>query len=52
MAKNTTSTIEFPIGKIRGDAPMEPIPLTTLPNFHGLSYKDPNTFLFEFDVVY
>ena len=31
---------------------MKPIPLTTLPNFHGLSSEDPDTFLFEFDIVY
>lgn len=46
------STIEIPIGDIRGDAPMNPINLTTLPNFHGLSSEDPDTFLFEFGVVY
>lgn len=46
-----TSLIEFPIGDIRGDTPMKPIPLTTLPNFHGLSSKDKDTFLFEFDIV-
>ena len=49
---NTTSIIEFQIGEIWGNAPMKPIPLTTLPNFHGLSSEDPDTFLFEFDVVY
>ena len=47
----TTSSIEFPIGDIRGDAPMKPIPLATLPNFHGLSSEDTDTFLFEFNVV-
>ena len=31
---------------------MKPIPLTALPNFHGLSSEDPDTFLFEFDIVY
>ena len=41
-----TSSIEFPIGDIRGDAPMKPITLKTLPNFHGLSSEDPDTFLF------
>lgn len=30
---------------------MKLIPLTTLPNFHGLSFEYSNTFLFEFDVV-
>ena len=47
----SNSLIEFPIGHIRGDAPMKPILLTTLPNFHHLSSKDLDTFLFEFDVV-
>ena len=30
---------------------MKPIPLTDLPNFHGLSSENPDTFLFEFDIV-
>lgn len=47
-----TSSIEFTIGDIRGYVPMKPIPLTTLPNFHGLSSKDLDTFFFEFDIVY
>ena len=46
-----TSSIDFPIGDIRGDAPMNLIPLTTLPNFHGLSSEDPDTFIFEFYIV-
>lgn len=46
-----TSSIEFPIGEITGDAPMNPIPLTTLPNFHGLSTEDPDTFLFKFAII-
>ena len=45
-----SSPIDFPIGNVTGDAPMRPIPLTTLPSFHGLPSKDPNTFLFEFDI--
>ena len=39
-------SIDFPNGNFIGDAPMRPIPLTTLPSFHGLSSEDPNTFLF------
>lgn len=46
-----SSTIYFPIGNITGDAPMRPIPLTTLPSFHGLSFEDPDMFLFEFDIA-
>jgi len=30
---------------------MKNINLVDLPNFHGLSTEDPNTFLFEFEVV-
>ena len=47
-----SSSIDFPIGNVTGDAPMRPIPLTTLPSFHGLSYEDPDMFLFEFDIVF
>jgi hypothetical protein len=45
------STFEFPIGDIPGQALMKNIPLSTLPNFHGLESEDPNTFLFEFNVL-
>lgn len=48
----TTSSIEFPIGEIMGDAPMKPIPLTAPPNLHGLSMEDPNTIVFKFDIVF
>jgi len=30
---------------------MKNIPLSTLPNFHGLSSEDPDEFLFEFDIL-
>ena len=46
-----SSSIDFPIGNVTGDAPMRPIPLITLPSFHGLSLEDLDTFLFEFDIV-
>ena len=46
-----SSSIDFPIGNVTGDAPMRPIPLATLPIFHGISSKDPNTFLFEFHII-
>jgi len=46
-----TSSIKFPTGDIVGDAPMKSIHLKILPNFHGITFKDLNTFLFEFDVV-
>ena len=47
----TTSTIEFPIENTGGGAPKKPIPLAALPNFHGIMSEDPDTFLFEFDIV-
>lgn len=47
----TTSTIEFPIGDLGASAPTKPIPLAALPSFHGLVSKDPDMFLFEFDIV-
>ena len=43
-------TFEFPI-KDRGVAQMHSIPPFTLPKFHGLENEDPNTFLFEFEVL-
>jgi hypothetical protein len=46
------STLGFPIGDLpRGVAPMKNIPLSSLPNFHGLSSEDPDEFLFEFDIL-
>lgn len=47
----TTSTIKFLIGDLGVGAPTKPIPLAALPSFHGLASEDPNTFLFEFDIV-
>ena len=51
---NELSTLSFPIGNIpaRGPAPpMKNIPLTALPNFHGLTTEDLDEFLFEFDIL-
>jgi len=42
---------EFPIGDIKGEAPMKNIPLSSLPSFQGMTMEDLNTFLFEFDVL-
>ena len=52
--ENTISTLVFPISNIptRGLAPMKIIPLSTFPNFHGLSTKDPDEFLFDFYILY
>jgi hypothetical protein len=51
--ENIISTLVFPITNIptRGIAPMKNIPLSDLPNFHGLSTEDPDEFLFEFDIL-
>jgi hypothetical protein len=51
--ENTISTLVFPIYDIPtwGMAPMKNIPLSALPNFHGLSTEDPDEFLFEFDIL-
>jgi len=47
----TTTIFEFPIGNLRGEAPMKNIPLSSLPSFQGMTMEDPDTFLFEFDVL-
>jgi len=48
---STITTIEFPIRDIEGEAPMKNIPLSSLPSFQGMTVEDPDTFLFEFDVL-
>ena len=30
---------------------MKNIPASALPHFHGMSYEDPDSFLFEFDIL-
>ena len=50
--EETVPTLEFPIRTIMGNYPMKNIPLSTLPNFHGLSSEDPDEFLFEFNILY
>ena len=50
--ENSLSTLGFPIGDLRrGATPMNNIPLSALPNFHGLSSKDPDEFPFDFDIL-
>jgi len=41
----------FPIRETNGDTKMKNISPSALPHFHGLTTKDPDTFLFEFIVV-
>ena len=41
----------FPISLFQVDARMKNINPANLPNFHGLTSKDPHIFLFEFEVI-
>lgn len=47
-----TSTLQCPIVDTYVNAPMKAIPLQNIPNFHGLTSKDPDAFLFEFDFLF
>ena len=44
-------TFGFPILDTMQDATMKNIPPSSLPNFYGKSNEDPETFLFEFDIL-
>ena len=46
-----TATFEFPIGYLGGVTKMNIIPPSSLPNFYGLENEDPDTFLFEFELL-
>ena len=46
-----TSTLEYFIVDLAANAPMKSITLQNIPTFHGLTLEDPNSFLFEFDVL-
>lgn len=46
----TATTFDFPIGNIKGEAPMKNILLSSLPSFQGVNVEDLDTFLFKFDV--
>ena len=45
------STFEFPIKDLGGVTQMHIIPPSSLPNFNGLTNEDPDTFLFEFEIL-
>ena len=47
----TKVTFGFPILDSTRDTPMQNIPPSTLPHFHGMSSEDPDSFLFEFDIL-
>jgi hypothetical protein len=51
VVKEETSAFKFPIRGSNEETKMKNIPHSTLPNFHGLSKEDPDTFLFEFDIL-
>lgn len=49
--ENTESTFGFPILDLEPNVTMKNIPPSVLPNFYGKSTEDPDTFLFEFDIL-
>ena len=48
---DSSITFESLIAITRDEAPMKNIPLSSLPSFQGMVVEDPDTFLFEFDVM-
>ena len=42
----------FPIREMNGDTKMKNISPTALPHFHGQTTEDPDTFLFDFAIIY
>jgi hypothetical protein len=49
--KEETSAFRFTIKGSNEETKMKNIPHSSLPNFHGLSKEDPDTFLFKFNVL-
>ena len=47
----TETTFEFPILDTAQDINMKNIPPSSLPTFYGKNNEDPDTFLFEFDIL-
>ena len=47
----TEATFGFPILDTMQDVTMKNIPPSSLPTFYGKSNDDPDTFLFEFDIL-
>ena len=47
----TETTFLFPILDTTLNVNMKNIPLSTLPTFYGKNNEDPDTFLFEFDIL-
>ena len=48
---NTETTFGFPILDTAMNVTMKSIPAASLPSFYGKTSEDPNTFLFEFDIL-
>ena len=48
---NEEDLIGFPIQDMDISVPMKNIPPSFLPNFHGMRTEDPETFLFEFEIL-
>ena len=44
-------TFPFPLLSLVTNANLKNIPPTALPKFYGLATEEPNTFLFEFDIL-
>jgi hypothetical protein len=51
VGNQTETTFGFPILDTIQDVNMKNIPLYALPTFYGKSSEDPDTFLFEFDIL-
>ena len=49
---NEEDPLGFPIQDIDGSVHMKKIPPSFLPKFYGIRLEDPETFLFEFEIVY
>lgn len=49
--KTETETFGFPILDITRNVTVKNISLSSLPHFHGMSYEDLDSFLFEFDIL-
>jgi hypothetical protein len=51
VGSQTETTFGFPILDTTPNFNMKNIPLSALPTFYGKSSEDPNTFLFDFDIL-
>ena len=51
MKKEIEATFRFPILDTMQDVTMKKIPRSSLPTFYGKSNEDPDTFLFEINIL-